>query len=444
MAKTFLFWQPNAPIPGDDRVPVILLSGFLGSGKTTLLNHLLSSEESENLGVLVNDLGEVNIDAKLIKRSMRKLKGPVGDVVELSSGCICCSIQTELMDSLLHLYLMLKPSHILIEASGVAEPKSILESLYAANMEGVRGTDFLRVANLVSVVDAANLDDYLGVRAEAGRNKRIKVLECDKRRPLEELLMEQIECADLILLNKADQVNASDADRLESYLRSLNNRAEVQRCAFGKINVSTILGVERFDEDATLNSARWRNLIISNDRVASMPQKESAQTTIEFGSFTPVEGHSFENKSAGFSLQAEATAHTHHHKDYGLDSFVYNSRRQFDETKLYSLFRSELPGVVRAKGFYWTTRLPKRVGVLSVAGKIVRNDYIGEWWADMLASGESDDGEMPEIIRKSWDPKLGDRRQELVFIGIDLDREAIIKGLHACEVESPVGVPGSN
>ena len=122
--------------------------------------------------MLVNDLGEVNVDAKLIKRSLRKLKSPIDGVVELTSGCICCSIQTELMDALLHHYLKRKPSHILIEATGVAEPKSILESLYAANQEGVRGTDFLRVANLVTVVDAANLDDHLVARADSSATKR--------------------------------------------------------------------------------------------------------------------------------------------------------------------------------------------------------------------------------------------------------------------------------
>ena len=204
------------------------LVGPNGMGKTTLLNHLLASESAENLAVLVNDLGAVNIDASLVQRTMHKLNSPISGMVELTSGCICCSIQTELMDALLHLYRKRKPSHILIEATGVAEPKSILETLFAANLEGVRGTDFLRVANLVTVVDAANLEDHLSAGTHATDAKRIQMLQADKRRPLPELLLEQIECADVLLLNKTDQVDAADAERL-----LLQRRLLLRRCRRG-------------------------------------------------------------------------------------------------------------------------------------------------------------------------------------------------------------------
>ena len=435
MPKPFLFWEPKSPIPPDERVPVTLLSGFLGSGKTTLLNHLLASEAAQDLAVLVNDLGEVNVDASLIKRSVRTLKSPISGMVELTSGCICCSIQTELMDALLHLYLKRKPGHILIEATGVAEPKSILETVYAANLEGVHGTDFLRVANLVTVVDAANLEDHLGARAEAGQKRRNHLLPADGRRPLEELLMEQVECADVLLLNKTDQIEPAHADRLEGYLHSLNDRATIRRCTFGQVDAAELFGEERFDEEATLASARWRKLILSNEGRVTEAAPEKPAPTPGFGSFTPISpAPSATGGNSGFSLQAETAKKGHHHKDYGLDTFVYNSRKPFDETKLFKLLRADLPGVVRAKGFYWTTRMPKKVGLLSISGKILRADYIGDWWIDMLADGDATEAQIPDIVRDSWHPELGDRRQELVFIGIDIDRSAITEQLRACEV----------
>ncbi len=433
----FLFWKPKTPIAEADRVPVTLLSGFLGSGKTTLLNHLLASGAAENMAVLVNDLGEVNVDASLIRRSVRKLKSPISGMVELTSGCICCSIQTELMDALLHLYRKRKPGHILIEATGVAEPKSILETLYAANLEGVRGTDFLRVANLVTVVDAANLEDHLGTRAGGGGARRNHLLPVDRRRPLEELLMEQIECADVLLLNKTDQIEPGHADRLGAFLHSLNDRATVRHCTFGQVDAAKLFGEVRFDEETTLTGARWRKLILSNQgRVTdAAPEKPTQAPTTGFSNFTPIAASpSAGDKQPAFSLQTETATKGHHHKDYGLDSFVYNSRNPFDEAKLLKLLRANLPGVVRAKGFYWTTRMPKKVGLLSISGKIMRADYIGDWWAEMLAAGEASEEQIPDIVRDSWHPEFGDRRQELVFIGIDIDRTSISEQLRACEV----------
>lgn len=265
----FLFWKPKAPIPPEDRVPVTLLSGFLGAGKTTLLNHLLASEKNGKLAVLVNDLGEVNIDASLIKRSVRKLKSPISGMMELTSGCICCGIQTELMDALLHLYRKYQPDH---------------------------------------------------------------------------------------------------ADRLSASLRGINAKATVLRCEQGQIDAEALLGQSHFDEEATLTAARWRRLILTEQGDVDDAPDVSQPLNLSFGAFQPIADPPSRNQD-GSGLRIERKPPRHHNLDYGLDSFVFKGRRPFDESRFYRFLRSELPGLVRAKGFYWTTRMPDRVGLLSIAGK---------------------------------------------------------------------------
>ncbi|MGB0258639.1 MAG: GTP-binding protein, partial [Coraliomargarita sp.] len=165
------------------------------------------------------------------------------------------------------------------------------------------------------------------------------------------------------------------------------------------------------------------------------PTQESAKIDLSFDSFAPKQDSTEGNTNSAFSLQEETEQHGHHHKDYGLDSFIYNSRRPFDETKFFKLLRSKLPGVVRAKGFYWTSHKPQSVGLLSIAGKILRHDYIGKWWIDMLEDREATQAQVPENIQADWHPELGDRRQQLVFIGIDLDQKTITNQLRECEIE---------
>ncbi len=414
---SFSTWNPE---PGNEptaKVPVTVLSGFLGAGKTTVLNHILAASASQRIAVLVNDLGEINIDASLIKSAVKEVDGAIAGMLELQGGCICCTIQADLLDALLELSQRYDPDHILIEATGVAEPKSILETLYSGNLFGRRGTDFLKVANMVTVIDGGNFEQYVDAPENTGVERRTHLLPNDPRRPLQELLMEQVECADILLINKVDELESADGQRLQSYLKGLNQSAEIWPCSFGRIDVAKLMQDHRFSEATTLSGAGWRHAILDNDAGRKFGWKRVEET-----------------KQKPSILHPEAVNHDHHHKDYGLETFVFNARKPFVESRFLKVMRTGLPGVIRAKGFYWTERVPERVGLLSISGKMLRADYLSEWWHTLVQRSEADLDELPDIVRDSWLPVFGDRRQELVFIGIDLDRERIENALKECFV----------
>lgn len=454
---SFLLWNPKPEDQPAVHVPVTVLCGFLGAGKTTVLNNILATSASHRFAVVVNDLGEVNIDASLIKSAIRKMDGPIEGILELQGGCICCSIQSDLLDALLELYQQFQPDHILIEATGVAEPHGILETLYSGNFYGKRGTDFIKVANMVTVVDGGNLEQYLDSSENTGGSRRIHLLPSDPRRPVQELLMEQIERADILLINKVDVLETSDRRRFHAYIRSLNRSAEIWESSFGQINVEKLMSEHRFDEETTLLGAAWQT-ILSNESGKKhewkvVEGKENEPSILHSENHHHVEhdhsgqdGARIDNEASHHNLHdREHEGHEcdhhhdhhshHHHKDYGLETYVFNARKPFLESRFLKLMRTGLNGVIRAKGFYWTERVPEGVGLLSIAGKIMRADYISDWWHTRVQRGELKMDEVPENVRSSWLPEYGDRRQELVFIGIDLDREAIEHALKGCFVD---------
>jgi G3E family GTPase len=416
--RPFTFWSPPTRPDPAERPKLTLISGFLGAGKTTLLNELLQRNTIEKVAVLVNDLGSVNVDAALVRHAVQRMEGAIGGVMELTSGCICCSIRNELMDAVVELMETYAPTHIIIEATGVAEPRAVIETLNAGNLLGIRGVDVLRVANLITVVDAANIQPWLQPMIEAGEldRKRIHLHQVDRRRPLEELAMEQIEVADVLVISKTDAVDAEALSRIEAALVSLNPHAELFHSQFGRLDAEALFGKDRYDPVATHTAARWHQELAQQPPLA-LPKPAPRGSIFQFGPAPAASGHGKPDPM----------------QTYGLASFVYHARRPMEGRALLELLRGGLKNVVRAKGFYWTTEHPDRVGFLSIAGKILRADYMDHWWIDRLRCGQITREEIPDGILKIWvDEDIGDRRQELVFIGVDMDADTIRRQLDDC------------
>ena len=385
---------------GDRRVPLVILTGFLGAGKTTVLNYLLRNSKGRRLAVLVNDIGEVNIDAALARNVAQVDSGSSEDIVELSNGCICCGIQDEFGKAVMELAKK-NPDCIIVEATGIAEPLRIIESLAAQNNEGLSALEFARIANLVTLVDAhwwvkKVQEIYSPVR-------RPLMLFSDPRRPLSELLTMQVECANMIILNKIDLVDEESLARSRAALSAICPSAQILTTIEGQLEIEQFLENERFDI-ATVFKSSGCDLELSSTRSGDSGQMEESKT--------------------------------HDHGDFGLMTFTYRSRYQLSHDKLVSYLRSRIPGLLRAKGFVWTDRETDRIGFASLAQDTLRFDYLGKWIHALVMNGDMDPSGIPPPIWQIWDDSTGDRRQEIVFIGIDLDQKSIESELESFRSEN--------
>lgn len=376
------------------RIPVAIVSGFLGAGKTTLLNRLLNNQGELRIATLVNDLGEGGTDGKLMRGVQLKEHSLVS---ELRNGCICCSLRDELAERIALLATSGDVDYILVEATGIAEPLPVAANFISEDEEGLSLESLVKIDAAITVVDALNFPlDY--ERGDTLEERRIDVASGDDR-SVSDVLAEQVEFASILVINKADLVSKEALQKLESLLEQLNPLAKIIVTTHGIAPTSSLLDTNSFEFESVSQASGWQRALVGNE-----PPTNSE-----------------------------------------LDVFVYRARRPFHPGRLWDFLRKPVPGVIRAKGFFWLASRHNHAGIWSQAGDTFRDDLAGRWWSSLSRSEWPEDANAQAEIDRLHEEPYGDRRQELAFIGGALRTEELARVLDEClldDVEMSLGQLG--
>ena len=369
------------------KLPVTVLSGFLGAGKTTVLSNILNNRDNKKVAVIVNDMSEINIDSAIVQNEV-SLNRSEEKLVEMSNGCICCTLREDLLEEVTKLAKEGRFDYLVIESTGISEPLPVAETFTFADEDGVSLSDVAKLDTMVTVVDAVNfLKDYEEAKylQETGES-----LGEDDERSVADLLVDQIEFADLILISKTDLVSPSDKERLTAILQALNTDAKIIPIAHGKVDIDEVLNTGLFDFEKAQQAPGW----LKEMRGEHVPETE----------------------------------------EYGIGSFSYEARRPFNPEKFYQFLHTteKFGKLLRSKGYFWLATRPQLAGQWSQAGGIASYGFAGMFWKAIPEKDWPDDEDYLASIKKQWVEPFGDMRQELVFIGQGLDQSKMIEALDEC------------